>query len=121
MALLLSILHTIIFIALLSMVGQLVVGLFAWRRRHDNAVYRLLILATRPLLMLLRRLLPARMSDAAISVTAFVLLLCGYLGVGLAHRSTCLRDLAQPGCEKWLAARRATSPAAISPTAIPAN
>lgn len=105
MALLLTILHTLVFIALLSLVGQFAVGLFAWKRRHDNVVFQMLGLATRPLIVALRRILPRRWSGAQVSVAAFVLLCCGYLGVGFLQRAACLPDLNQPGCEKWQAVR----------------
>jgi uncharacterized protein YggT (Ycf19 family) len=105
MALLLTILHTLLFIALLSLVGQFAVALFAWKRRHDNAVFVMLGLATRPLIIALRRILPREWSGAQVSLVAFVLLCCGYLGVGFLQRAACLPDLNQPGCEKWLALR----------------
>jgi len=107
LALLLSIVDALLQIALLSMIGQLVVGLFAWRRRDQNAVYQLLALVTRPLVRLLRRIAPRRLSDSMVSAAAFVVLCCAYLGVFLVQRSVCLADIGQPGCDRWLAAVRA--------------
>lgn len=107
MAVALSILQTLLFVALLALVGQLAVGLFSWRRRHANPIYQLFALVSRPARALVRRVLPRTVSDLRVPACTFVLLCCAYLGVGFAHRSVCLADLSQAGCAKWLAARSA--------------
>jgi len=47
-ALLLIIVHTLILVAGLSLLGQGIVGVFNWRRRHENFVYQLFSIITRP-------------------------------------------------------------------------
>jgi uncharacterized protein YggT (Ycf19 family) len=104
-ALLLVVLHTLIMVAGLSLLGQGVVGLFNWRRRHDNFVYQLFSIITRPVVAVARRLTPRVILDQHVPLVAFLLLLFGYFGIGLWHRDVCLRDLDQAGCAKWAAAR----------------
>jgi uncharacterized protein YggT (Ycf19 family) len=107
MALTLSILQTLIFVALLSQVGQFAVALFCWRRRRENPIYRLFDLVGSPARHVVRRLMPRAVPDTRIPALAFALLCCAYLGVGFSHRDVCLGDLNQSGCEKWLRARAA--------------
>lgn len=101
----LSICHTLILVAGLSLLGQGIVGLFSWRRRHDNFVYQLFSIITRPVVSAVRLVTPRIILDEHVPLVAFLLLLFGYFGVGLWHREVCLGDLTQTGCAKWLAAR----------------
>lgn len=105
MALLLLILQTLILVAGLSLIGQLIVGIFNWNRRHENFVYQLFDVLTRPLVRLVRRITPRIVLDQHVPLAAFLVLLVGYFAVGVWHRDVCLRDLTQSGCDRWLAAR----------------
>jgi uncharacterized protein YggT (Ycf19 family) len=105
MALLLLIAHTLLFIAGLSLFGQLVVGLFNWGRREQNVVYQLLAVVGRPMVKVARLVTPRLVLDQHVPVVAFLLCLFGYLAVGLFQRNVCLERLDQPGCEKWSQAR----------------
>lgn len=105
MALVLLILQTLILIAGLSLAAQFIVAIFNWRRRHENPVYQLFDIVTRPVTRLVRLITPRIVVDQHIPLAAFALLVVGYLAVGLAHRDVCLSDLGQPGCEKWAAVR----------------
>ncbi len=105
MALLLVIVHTLILVAGLSLLGQGVVGIFNWRRRHENFVYQVFAIVTRPVVSVVRRITPRVILDEHVPLVAFLLLLMGYFGVGLWHRDVCLADLTQTGCTKWAAAR----------------
>jgi uncharacterized protein YggT (Ycf19 family) len=104
-ALLLVIVHTLILVAGLSLLGQGVVGIFNWRRRHENFVYQVFAIVTRPVVSVVRRITPRVILDEHVPLVAFLLLLMGYFGVGLWHRDVCLADLTQTGCTKWAAAR----------------
>jgi uncharacterized protein YggT (Ycf19 family) len=104
-ALLLVILHTLILVAGLSLLGQGIVGVFNWRRRHENFVYQLFSIVSRPMVSLVRLITPRVILDEHVPLVAFLLLLFGYFGVGLWHREVCLQDLTQTGCAKWAAAR----------------
>ena len=105
MALLLVILHTLILVAGLSLLGQGIVGLFNWRRRHENFVYHVFAIIARPVVSFARLVTPRVILDQHVPLVAFLLLLFGYFGVGLWHREVCLQDLTQAGCAKWAAAR----------------
>jgi uncharacterized protein YggT (Ycf19 family) len=104
-AMLLVVLHTLILVAGLSLLGQGIVGIFNWRRRHDNFVYQLFAIITRPVVMAVRAVTPRVVLDEHVPLVAFLLLLIGYFAVGLWHRDVCLDDLTQAGCAKWAAAR----------------
>jgi hypothetical protein len=104
-ALLLVILHTLILVAGLSLLGQGIVGLFNWRRRHENFVYQVFAIIARPVVSFARLVTPRVILDQHVPLVAFLLLLFGYFGVGMWHREVCLQDLTQTGCAKWAAAR----------------
>lgn len=105
MALLLVIVHTLILVAGLSLLGQGIVGIFNWRRRHENFVYQLFSIISRPVVSFVRLITPRVILDEHVPLVAFLLLLFGYFGIGLWHREACLQDLSQAGCAKWAAAR----------------
>jgi hypothetical protein len=105
LALLLLIVHTLFFIAGLALLGQLLVGLFGWRRRGENFVYQLFAIVGRPMVRAARFVTPRVVLDQHLPVVAFLMCLFGYLVVGYCQRGVCLEDLSQPGCEKWMRAR----------------
>jgi uncharacterized protein YggT (Ycf19 family) len=104
-ALLLSIVHTLILVAGLSLLAQGIVGIFNWRRRHDNVVYQLFSIVSRPVVSVVRLITPRVILDEHVPLVTFLLLVFGYFGVALWHREVCLADLSQAGCAKWAAAR----------------
>lgn len=101
MALTLLILQTLILIAGLALVGQFVVAIFNWKRRHENFVFQLFGIVSRPAVRLVRLITPRVVLDQHIPLATFLLLLVGYFAVGLWHRDVCLQDLEQRGCERW--------------------
>jgi len=101
----LVIVHTLILVAGLSLLGQGLVGIFSWRRRHENFIYQLFAIISRPVVAAVRLITPKVVMDEHVPLVAFLLLLFGYFGIGLWHRDVCLDDLAQTGCAKWAAAR----------------
>ncbi len=105
MALLLLIAHTLLFIAGLSLLGQLVVGLFNWGRREQNVVYQLFAVVARPMVRVARLVTPRLVLDQHVPVVAFLLCLFGYVAVGVFQRNVCLERLDQRGCEKWAQSR----------------
>ena len=107
MALLLVILQTLILVAGLALFGQLIVGAFNWRGRHQNFVYQLFGIVTRPVVRAVRLITPRVVLDPHVPIVAFLLLFFGYFAVGLVHRDVCLSDLTQAGCTRWAAARGA--------------
>lgn len=102
---LLIIVHTLILVAGLSLLGQGIVGIFNWRGRHDNFIYQLFSIITRPVVATVRAITPRVILDQHVPLVAFLLLLFGYFSIGIWHRDVCLQDLTQTGCTKWAAAR----------------
>lgn len=109
MALLLLTLQTLILVAGLSLLAQGIVGVFNWRRRHDNFVYQLFAIVTRPVVFVVRKATPRVILDEHVPLVAFLLLFFAYFLLGFWHRDVCLADLTQAGCEKWAASRAGVS------------
>lgn len=105
MAFLLLIAQTLLFVAAMALVGQLLVGLFSWKRRRENVVYQLLGVVARPVVRAVRFITPRLVLDQHVPIVAFLLCMMAYLATGFAHRDVCLSDLSQKGCEKWVQAR----------------
>lgn len=96
--------QTIVLVAGLALFGQLMVGIFNWRARQQNIVYRTLELIASPFVKLIRLVTPKVVLDQHIPLAAFMVLVFAYFWLGFEHRSSCRADLAQAGCEKWAAA-----------------
>jgi uncharacterized protein YggT (Ycf19 family) len=105
MAFLLLIAHTLLFIAGMALLGQFLVGIFSWRRRRENIVYQLFGVVARPIVRAVRIITPRVVLDTHVPLVAFLLCLMAYFAIGFSHRSVCLSDLDQRGCEKWAEAR----------------
>lgn len=101
MAFALLIAQTLVLVAGLALMGQFVVGLFSWRRREQNIVYRLFTVISSPVARLVRWVTPKFVLDQHIPLAAFMLLFFAYFWLGFEHRASCRADLLQPGCEKW--------------------
>jgi hypothetical protein len=104
-ALFLVIVQTLLLVAGLSLLGQMIVGLFNWGRRRENIVYQLLGIVASPAVKLARLVSPRVVMDEHVPAVAFLLLVVGYFVVGFFHRDVCLADLTQAGCTRWAAAR----------------
>jgi uncharacterized protein YggT (Ycf19 family) len=96
--------QTIVLVAGLALLGQLLVGIFNWRGREQNVVYRTFELVASPVVKLVRLVTPKVVLDQHIPIAAFMVLLFGYFWLGFEHRASCRADVAQAGCEKWAAA-----------------
>jgi hypothetical protein len=104
MAYALLVAQTLVSVAAMALIGQLLVGAFNWPRRHENLVYRLFEIIARPVVKAVRWVTPKVVLDKHIPVGAFMLLLFAYFILGLEHRDVCKADVNQAGCEKWAAA-----------------
>jgi len=109
LALLLVIVHTLILVAALALLGQGLVGIFNWRRRHENFVYQVFSIVTRPVVAVVRRITPRVVIDEHVPLVAFLLLVFGYFGIGLWHRDVCLGNVNQAGCARWAAVQSGSS------------
>jgi uncharacterized protein YggT (Ycf19 family) len=101
MALLWVIVQSLILVAALSLFGQFIVGMFNWGRRHDNFIYQLFGILTRPVVRLVRALTPRVIVDGHVPAVAFLFLFIGYFAAGFAHRDACMADINQAGCARW--------------------
>jgi uncharacterized protein YggT (Ycf19 family) len=104
MALVWVIVQSLIAVAALSLLGQFVVGIFNWGRRHDNFVYQLFGILTRPVVRVVRLVTPRVIVDGHVPAVALLVLLIAYFGVGFAHRDACMDNINQAGCERWVQA-----------------
>lgn len=101
MAMLLLVLQTVALIAAMALLGQFVVAIFNWRARHENIVYQLFGIVAKPIVRVLRFVTPRVILDQHVPAVAFLLLVIGYVAIGLWHRDVCRADVAQRGCERW--------------------
>jgi uncharacterized protein YggT (Ycf19 family) len=104
MAYALLVAQTLVFVAGMALLGQLLVGAFNWPRRHENLVYRLFEIIASPVVKLVRWVTPRVVLDKHVPIGAFMLLLFAYFVLGMEHRDVCRADSSQAGCEKWAAA-----------------
>ena len=93
--------QTIVLVAMLALLGQLVVGMFNWRARQQNIVYKTFELVASPVVKLVRLITPKVVLDQHIPIAAFMILFFAYFWLGFEHRASCKADVAQAGCEKW--------------------
>ena len=88
---LVSIVRTLVEVALLSLLGQGAVGLLAGARRASNSIYRLFQVVTRPVLRLCRWLTPGVIVDRHVPLVA--LFLTFWLWIVLAYVKRVLCEL----------------------------
>ena len=91
MLLLVEILKLLAEIALLSLVGQWVLGLLAGARREQNLFYQLFQVLTRPLIVAARAVSPLVVIDRHLPLVAFFLLFFVWLVATLTKIDICVR------------------------------
>ena len=101
------VLQYILLLAGMFMVGQFIVGIFNWRRRENNVIYRFFGVLTQPVFRIARVLSPRVVLDQHIPLVAFFLVCFGYIFVVAMLYRECTADLTQVGCQR-LADHRAT-------------
>jgi uncharacterized protein YggT (Ycf19 family) len=82
----LSILRALVEVALLSLLGQGLVGLLSGARRLNNPVYQLFAVITRPVVRMTRFLTPRVILDRHVPFVAFFLLFWLWLFLAWAKR-----------------------------------
>ncbi|GIX25144.1 MULTISPECIES: hypothetical protein [Caldimonas] len=90
MLLFVTIVQTVAAIALLSLLGQWVLGLLAGAGRESNLFYQLLGVLTRPFTRLTRLLTPRIVLDRHIPLATFALLLMAYVASTVARIAICI-------------------------------
>jgi len=92
MLLLLSILKLIFEIALMSLVGQWVLGLLAGAKRDDNIFYQVLAMVGRPFVQLARWVTPRSIVlERHLPLVAFLMLAFGWIVVTALRIQHCLQ------------------------------
>lgn len=84
---LLASMRAIVEMLLLCLLGQAFLHVVAGSSREKNSVYWLLATVTRPVLQLIRRVLPPTVSGGMIATVAFVSLLLLWLGLAILKKS----------------------------------
>lgn len=79
--------RAIVEMLLLCLLGQAFLHVVAGRSREKNSIYCLFATVTRPVLQLIRRMLPPALSRGAIAAVAFVSLLLLWLGLAILKKS----------------------------------
>lgn len=90
---LVSALRALVEVAGFSLLGQGIVGLLAGASRERNPVFQLFAIITRPVIRLVRRIVPRVVLDRHIPFLAFFLLFWLWIALALVRNSLC----AQPG------------------------
>jgi len=90
-----GILRALVEVALLFLIGQGILALLAGRRRHDNGVYKLFVLVTRPVLKLVRYIAPPQILDRHLPFVAFFVLFWCWIGLAWLKRTYCEAHLLQ--------------------------
>jgi hypothetical protein len=90
MLLFVTIVQTVSAIALLSMIGQWLLGLLAGAGRDTNLFYQLLGILTKPFVRLTRLITPKVVIDRHIPLATFFLLVAAYIASTLARIAICI-------------------------------
>jgi hypothetical protein len=90
MLLFVTIVQTVSAIALLSLLGQWVLGLLAGAGRDSNLFYQLLGILTRPFTRLTRLITPRVVLDRHIPLATFALLMMAYVASTVARIAICI-------------------------------
>ena len=97
---LLNILQLVLYIALLSLLGQGVLYVLAGSRRESNFFYKLLQLMAKPFTWPTRKITPTQIADQHVPFVTFFLLLVMYAIVTFERADLCVTSglVGQQGC-----------------------
>lgn len=93
--LIIGILRALVEVALLFLLGQGILALLAGSRRHDNAIYKLFVIVTQPVLKLVRMISPPQIIDRHLPFVAFFVLFWLWIGLAWLKRVYCEANLLQ--------------------------
>lgn len=82
-------LRTLVEVAGWALLGQGLLALLAGRRRHDNLIYQIFEIVTRPVVRAVRWITPRIVLDAHIPFVAFFLLFWLWLGLAWLRHDIC--------------------------------
>jgi hypothetical protein len=94
----LNIVQLVLYIALLSLLGQGVLYVLAGPKRDSNLFYQLLQIVSKPFTLLVRKLTPNKVSDQQVPIVTFFLLTIVYAVVTFEKISLCV-GAGMEGCK----------------------
>jgi hypothetical protein len=97
----LVIVKAIVEVALMALLGQFLVGIFAWGRREGNVVYRLFQTIASPFTWVVRKVTPRVVLDTHIPLATLLLLVFVWMFVSASLRGSCVSNPAQAACERF--------------------
>lgn len=100
MAFVFVVLKALIEIAGLALFAQLLVGVFAWGRRHENPVYRFFQVISSPVTSLVRLVTPKVVLDQHIPLAAFLFLVFAWGASIYGIARSCADDPQQASCAR---------------------
>ena len=93
----LNIVQLVLYIALLSLLGQGILYVLAGAKRDTNLFYGLLKIISKPFTVLLRKVTPAKVADHHVPIVTFLVLLLTYAVVTFEKINLCV-GLQMVGC-----------------------
>jgi hypothetical protein len=93
--LILGVLRALAEVSLLFLLGQGLLALLAGSRRHNNTIYQLFVIVTRPVLKITRKLSPPQIIDKHLPFVAFFILFWLWIGLAYLKRAYCELNLLQ--------------------------
>ena len=100
MAFALVLVKTLVEIAAMALLGQFLVGAFAWDRRNENPVYRLFGFVASPVTRLVRLVTPKMVLDQHIPLAAFFVLVFAWVAILYGLARSCAVEPQQAACER---------------------
>lgn len=96
----LNILQLVLYIALLSLVGQGILYVLAGPKRDSNFFYKLLQVLSKPFTWPVRKITPRQVGDSQVPIVTFFLLVVFYAVVTFERTDLCIRSnmVGQAGC-----------------------
>ncbi len=86
----LNIAQTVLYVALLALLGQGALFVLAGARRHGNIFYQVLQIVAKPFTALVRKITPAKVADRHVPIVTFFLLLIVYAVVTFEKINVCV-------------------------------
>ncbi len=86
----LNVVQVVLYVALLALAGQGILFVLAGAKRESNFFYGILKIVSKPFVVPMRMLTPARVADEHVPVVTFFLLLIAYIVVTFEKISLCV-------------------------------
>lgn len=93
--LILGVLRALVEVAMLFLLGQGLLALFAGNRRHSNTMYKLFVIITGPVIKAMRFVTPRQIIDKHVPYIAFAVLFWLWIALAWLKRLYCETNLLQ--------------------------